>query len=398
MSHDPSLESSPRRALFPLRPLLFLAAIFFLNFIARIILAPLMPAIEENLSFGHGEAGSLFLLISMGYFIALVGSGFISRPLNHRRTIILSAAAVGLGLLGIASSTSLWGIRIGLFLMGLAAGIYLPSGIATLTSLTASRHWGKAIAIHEIAPNLSFVVAPLICEILLVWFSWRGVLALLGIGSLAAGAAFFRFGLGGAFPGQTPSFRAFRGLFADPSFWIMTVLFSLGIAGSLGVYTMLPLYLVAGQGMERGMANTLIALSRIPGLGMAFMAGWASDRLGVIITLAAVLFLTGLLTLLLGFLPGQWMVLAVFLQPVMAVCFFPPAFAALSSIGPPEARNVAVSLTVPAAFILGGGAVPTGIGIMGDRGFFAQGMALVGAIILLGSLLALCLKLAKRPS
>ena len=64
-----------------LGPLLFLTAIFFLNFISRIILAPLMPAIEKDLGISHGEAGSLFLLISAGYFTALLGSGFFSSRL-----------------------------------------------------------------------------------------------------------------------------------------------------------------------------------------------------------------------------------------------------------------------------------------------------------------------------
>ena len=59
-------------------PILFLAGIFFLNFLGRIILAPLLPTIEKDLSLGHSEAGSLFLLISLGYFISLLGSGFVA--------------------------------------------------------------------------------------------------------------------------------------------------------------------------------------------------------------------------------------------------------------------------------------------------------------------------------
>jgi len=141
------------------RPLLLLALIFFLNFKARIILAPLMPTVEKDLSIGHGEAGSLFLLISVGFFPVLLGSGYFSSRLTHRKTIILSATALGIALLGVSFSNSLWGIRLGLIFLGMAAGLYLPSGIATLTSMVASRHWGKALVIHELAPNLSFVVA-----------------------------------------------------------------------------------------------------------------------------------------------------------------------------------------------------------------------------------------------
>ena len=73
-----------------LGPILFLTTIFFLNFIGRIVFAPLMPSIENNLGLDHTEAGSMFLLISLGYFISLLGSGFLSCRLTHRKTIIIS--------------------------------------------------------------------------------------------------------------------------------------------------------------------------------------------------------------------------------------------------------------------------------------------------------------------
>jgi len=78
-----------------LGPLLLLTGIFFLSFISRIILAPLMPTIEQDLGIGHAEAGTLFLLISAGYFVSLLGAGFLSSRLTHRRTIIFSAISVG---------------------------------------------------------------------------------------------------------------------------------------------------------------------------------------------------------------------------------------------------------------------------------------------------------------
>jgi NNP family nitrate/nitrite transporter-like MFS transporter len=374
-------------------PSILLTGIFSINFLSRIILSPLMPTIEKDLGLGHSEAGTLFLLISAGYFISLMGAGFLSSRLMHRNTIILSAMAVGIALLAISSTSSLMGIRFGLLILGMAAGLYLPSGIATLTSLISSRHWGKGLAIHELAPNLSFVAAPLASEALLQWFSWRGILALIGAASMAVGIGFACFGKGGNFPGEAPSFPSFRTLLAQPAFWIITMLFSLAISASLGVYAMLPLYLVAERGTDRHWANTLVALSRVSGLGMAFLAGWATDRLGSRRIMAGVFLLTGLTTVLLGAVPGSWIVIVVFLQPMLAVCFFPAGFAALSSIVSSGTRNVAVSLTVPVAFLMGGGAIPAGIGIMGDAGSFALGIALVGGLILTGFVLSLYLKL-----
>jgi NNP family nitrate/nitrite transporter-like MFS transporter len=377
----------------PVASLLFLTSLFFLNFISRIVLAPLLPIVERDLGVSHIEAGSLFLLISLGYFVSLLCSGFLSSKITHRHTIITSATAVGISLLAISFSSSLWAIRIGLILLGGSAGIYLPSGIATLTSLIKQRHWGKALAVHEVAPNLSFVAAPLISEVLLLWFTWRSVLAILGGTSLLLGMAYATFSRGGEFRGQAPSLATFKPIMSEPAFWILIVLFSLAIGSTLGIFTMLPLYLVVERGLGQSWANTLIGLSRILGVGTAFIGGWITDRLGPRSTMGFVFLITGMLTIMLGLVPGSWLVVAVFLQPMFAVCFFPAGFAALSRIGPPEARNVAVSLTVPIAFVIGAGAIPTGIGYMGDAGSFALGIVLAGGIILMGALLSTFVKI-----
>jgi NNP family nitrate/nitrite transporter-like MFS transporter len=368
-------------------PLLLMTGIFFLNFLARIILAPLMPTIEMDLGIGHAEAGSLFLLISLGYFTSLMGSGFFSSQFTHRKTIIFSSMCLGITLLAVSFSDTLWEIRIGCIIVGLAAGLYLPSGISALTSLVRSEDWGKAIAIHELAPNISFLAAPLISEVFLLWFTWRNILALLGLASLFVGLTFALFGKGGDFPGESPSPSNVKSLLREPSFWIMIVFFSLGISGSLGIYTMLPLYLVSQRRMTQSWANYLVALSRVSGLGVAFLSGMVTDKIGPKVALGGVLLFTGFLSLLLGLVPGSWVVLIVFLQPLIAVCFFPPGFAALSRIGPPHVRNISVSLTVPFAFLVGGGAVPAGIGLFGDKVSFDLGIALVGIIIMGGFIL-----------
>ncbi|MBW2148575.1 MAG: MFS transporter [Deltaproteobacteria bacterium] len=383
-------ESSPFRS--QIGPLLFLTGIFLLNFLSRIILAPLLPSIEKDMGVGHGDAGSLFLMISLGMCPMTLCSGFFSSRMTHRKTIILSSTAVGAALLIVSLTHTLGGVRLGLLMVGMAAGLYLPSGLATLTTLVSSRDWGKAVAIHELAPTLGFVAAPLLAEVLLRFYSWQGVLALLGGASLFTGAAFACFGRGGRFFGEAPSPGTLRDLLAEPALWIMIALFTLGIGASLGVYTMLPLYLITELEMERGWANTLVALSRVPGPGVVILAGWGTDRLGTKRALKYVFLATGIMTVLLGAAQGSLIMPVVFLQPMLAACFFPAGFAALSRIGPSKTRNVAVSLTLPTAFLLATGVIPAGIGILGEAGLFAVGFAVVGGLTLGGVWLVRYLK------
>jgi NNP family nitrate/nitrite transporter-like MFS transporter len=377
-------------------PLLFLAGLFFCNFVSRIVLGPLLPAIETDLHLSHAIVGSFFLVLSLGYFVSLAGSGFVSARITHRHTITLSAVTVGLALAVLASSRNLITIQTALVLLGLAAGLYLPSGIACITAMVDIRHWGKALAIHELAPNSGFMAAPLIAETLMHWTSWRGVLLVIGAVTALLGLAQARWGKGGRFAGQRPDLTALRHLAAEPLYWRMILLFGLAISSTLGVYTMLPLYLIVERGLDQSWANTLIGLSRISTLIMALASGWVTDRFGAKRTIIGVFLFTGSATLALSLAKGTGLVVAVLIQPMVAVCFFPAGFAVLSNIGSPAARNLAVSMTAPVAFLIGGGLLPAAIGFFGDMGRFSLGIGLAGIMMIFGIAVAFSLKMPDR--
>jgi NNP family nitrate/nitrite transporter-like MFS transporter len=375
-------------------PLLFMTAIFFIAFVSRILLAPLMPAIEKDLMIGHGEAGSFFFFVSAGLFTSLLLSSLIVSKITHKTAIVLSSTILGIALIATALTRDIWQIYLCLFFWGISGGLYLPSGIATLTTLIKPAHWGKALAVHELAPNLGFVAVPIFVEILFHWFSWRGIPVFFGAVAILLGVLFARYGKGGRFHGEAPKRSTYKALFKNASFWIMILLFTLGVTGTLGIFTMLPLYLVSERGMERELANNLIGLSRISCIFVPFAAGWITDRLGAKLTLSGIFILSGLITVLLGVAPDSWIMVTLFMQPVVAVCFFPAGFAAISSIGPPSQRNYAVSLTSACSLLLGAGIVPVCLGILGEKASFALGISLAGGLMVTGAFLALRLKLA----
>jgi MFS transporter, NNP family, nitrate/nitrite transporter len=363
--------------------LLLLTGIFFFNILLRVVLAPLLPVIEGELGLNHTVSGSLFMMIALGYAMGLFGSGFVSAHLTHRRTIAIAAVAGGCAFFFIAASHSLWAIQLGLVFLGVATGLYLPSGMTTITAAIRSVHWGKAIAFHEFAPSFAFILAPLIVEGLLLLCRWQEILVLIGAISLILGLVFLRLAPGGDFTGEAPTLGNIRLLIGKPAFWIMVVLFSLAVGSSMGIYSMMPLYLVAERGIDRELANMLIGLSRIPLLIMGLAAGWISDRIGPKPTIAVALLFIGLMTILLGLLPGRWVLLMVFLQPMLTVSFFPAGFMILSRIVPPRARNLSVSLTMFVGYLIGAGFLPTILGIFGDKGAFGTAFILLGSLMIL---------------
>ena len=377
-----------------LGPILFITLIFFLTFIARVVIPPLTPEIEASLGISHAQCGSLFLFISIGYFLGIIGSGYISARIYHHNTIVASALGAGVALCGISLSTGIFGLFGSVLILGFTAGLYLPSGMTTLTGMVEPSQWGKAISIHEIAPNLGFVVSPLIAEIMLIYFPWRMIPSIIGIFTICMGVLFAFFSKGGNFPGKAPGMDALRTLFFTRDFWIMGALFGLAFSSSLGIYTMLPLYLVSGLEISRGYANTLLAMSRIFGLFSALVSGWASDRFGPRRTITIMLGLTGLTTMSMAMVSAPLVVTCiVFIQAALATCYFPAGFALLSSIGPPGNRNVAISFTLPLSFLFGGGVVPSFIGMTGDAGSFNLGIIIIGALITAGAVLPRFLKI-----
>jgi NNP family nitrate/nitrite transporter-like MFS transporter len=145
--------------------------------------------------------------------------------------------------------------------------------------------------------------------------------------------------------------------------------------------------------MDLNRANSLLALSKTFPMIMVILSGYATDRFGPRQTMTCSLLLTGILTVLLGIVPDSWTVSLVLIQAMMGGCFFPAGFSCLSSISPAVASSTVISFTVPLAYLIGCGAVPTMIGATGNAGSFALGITLVGILIITGGILSHFLKL-----
>jgi len=379
----PDLDpGKPFRAL--MGPVLLVTSVFFFNFLGRLMLAPFLVGIEQDLAVTHMQAGGLFLYTSLGISLALVSSGFLARKIQHRRTILLSSFGVGIFMILISRTSTLSELRWAMLGLGMAVGLYLPSGISTITSLLPRAHWGKGLAVHELAPNLSFIAAPAIAALTQGLFSWREVFFGLGLAGLAMGLVYLQFGQGGRFPGEAPRPAVLKGILKKPQFWILALLFGLAVGATFGSYSMLPLYMVKEHGLLKETANNLLSLSRVPCLAMALGAGWFVDRIGGKRTVLLALGTSGVLTMALGLLEPPALQAGVLIQPLFAVCFFPAAFTLISKVFAAQVRNVAVSFIVPVAVVLGTGVIPTLLGMFGDQGRFDLGFLCLGLLVFFG--------------
>jgi NNP family nitrate/nitrite transporter-like MFS transporter len=169
----------------------------------------------------------------------------------------------------------------------------------------------------------------------------------------------------------------------DRSFWGVASLFAVSIGLGLGIYSMMPLFLVNDVGMDRVHANLITGLSRVSGLFSVFVAGTLADRIGRPRTVVLSLGAAGTCAILLGVAQGPWITpLLAFFQAASAASFYPAGFSLLSSAFPLPVRNLAVSMVLILATLFGAGGVPPLIGFLADAVSFSFAFGAAGAATL----------------
>jgi NNP family nitrate/nitrite transporter-like MFS transporter len=368
---------------FNLGLIFLLSGVFFLIMLSRMIFSPLLLSIEQDFGITHKVATTFFLFISLGYGIGMLLSGYVSSVLSHRYTIITGLLIGGISLLGGAFLGSLKVIRVFLFLLGAGMGVFFPSGLTTIADSVEKKQHGKAFSIFEIGPNLSLILAPLYAQLFIATGSWRLSLFVLGTLCLLYGLALSILLKEGRVLGERFNPTNLKAILLDPLFWTMTLLICLNTGASLGVYSILPTYMIAERGIAQGLVNTIVGLSRVSGIPMIFITGVLADRFGARRLLAVIVALSGVVTGLIGFDLGPFLIAVVFIQPIAITCFFPVFLTETAHLWHESSYNVVISLMIPVAVAIGAGAVPALMGIAAEHGSFAIGFKVLGVVILL---------------
>jgi MFS family permease len=128
------------------------------------------------------STSELGLIVALGYALFGLGSlpgGILTDKYGSRGLIIACLAGMGAAYLLLSLANSLLIVTVALVLWGTAASVYHPSGLSLISKGVTQR--GKAFAYHGIAGNAGIAVGPLATTILLLFFNWRMVAALLAL-------------------------------------------------------------------------------------------------------------------------------------------------------------------------------------------------------------------------
>jgi MFS family permease len=367
-------------------PLFIFWGLWFLNFSTRTIFSPLLPLIEDTLSISHGAAGGLFTSLAMGYSITLLIAGRFASVWGYKRTVVYGFVGTGLVFLGLQWAESYLTFHILFFLLGIATGTYIPSILPIITETYDHKDWGKAIGFHDSAASFSIFSIPILVAFGLHLLAWKIFLLILGAASLLLPICFWKVSIE---PKHEMSQRGspVADLFKRRPVWIMGLLWIFAAGCSLGVYSILPLYLIKERGIDFLFANTLFGMSRVGGVFVSIMTGFLLDRYGYRTLLTLSLCTTGLSTIGLSLSSNLTLILiTLILQATLSLTFFPAGLATISKLTPLSERSMATGVIISIGVIFGMGLTPFILGLIADHLSFQVGILWLGILTTFSSL------------
>jgi MFS transporter, FSR family, fosmidomycin resistance protein len=359
------------------------------------LLVVLLPLWQAEFALGYAAIGLMRALYvgALAFFqipVSSLSAQFGGRAILAGGTVLAGASFVVAGFTG-----SLAGLVAVLVLGGIGASVQHPIAsnlVATAYEGTRSR---GALAVYNFAGDLGKMSFPAVAALLLTLWSWRPVVAALGLLGVAAAAAVFLLPAGperGALPAGETAPRNGSG----PGFPLLLGIGILDSATRMAFITFLP-FLLLGKGAALPTIGIALTALAVGGAAGKLVCGWLGARLGVI----GAVFLTEALTAAaIGTLVAVPLVPALILLPVIGIALNGTSsvlYGTVPELVPPARRARAFGIFYSGT--IGGGALaPVLFGVAGDVIGVVPSMAMTAALILLTLPLAWMLAPALHPA
>jgi MFS family permease len=370
--------------------LLLLWFLWFLNFTGRTMFAPVLPLIEDEYLISHAKASSIFIFQAIGYGSSMFLSGLFSGVFGYKKSIVLSLIMAAFAFLLVPFAKVFTVLYVLSFVIGMATGMYIPAVIPLITHYFEENIWGKAIAIHDSAASMAVFGAPIIAIFLLQYFGWRNIFSVLGIVFIIAALIFYM--LFDELKVPKINVADLRNFIGRKSLWIMSTIWIFAASTSLGVYSVIPLFLTKELHLDIGYANTTFAFSRLGGFVIAISSGFLVSRFSIQKIMASILAISGVFTIFVALAGVRLIGIALFLQATFIYGFFPAGLIALSRMFEMSVRSIATGFVFGFGVVVGWGITPYLLGLSGDLVSFKFGILVLGIGTVVASGLVFLLK------
>lgn len=371
--------------------LLLFWGLWYLAFTTRSLISPFLPILESEFAINHATAGGLLFFAAVGGTLALTLTGYLSLRVGYKRLITWSFLLSAAALVGLFYAHTYPAFAFFLFFFGMGGGFYLPCAIPILTVVFNREHWGKAISVHETAAGFCILSVPFLVSLGIGIMPWRFLFLILAGLFVSSVAVFWLKG-----PDPKPRRQTGFGistLIHRSDFWVIMILWIASGVGAMGIYNIVPLFLVHEKGMSVETANQLLSLSRVGGFAGQMVIGFFMDRLKTKPILAFLTIASGLSAIGVAVAQIQWLLAAMLmLQGTFCVVFFPAGIVAISKLTRTEERTLYTGVIMAVSGVICLGIAPALLGAIADVYNFQIGISLIG----LGTLVACPLVMALR--
>ena len=255
---------------------------WFIVFLTRFSISPILPLIENELNIMHSEAGLLMSSYLIAYAIMQIPAGMFSDRFGRKHIIILGLLLSSLANVFIGLSSSFISIVFCRFLTGLGAGTYFSASTSLISDSFPSGRRGKAIGLTSSGIGVGTVTAVFLGGLIAELTGWRLVFYIFTIPGLVGIIVFWRLVNEGRVYSRDSRncIVLYKDVFRSKSLINLTVIHFLILATYFCLTTFIPTYLTVEAKLSILIANIIFIALPLFEIPAGPIGGFLADKIG----------------------------------------------------------------------------------------------------------------------
>ena len=298
---------------------LFFTYTHFSHDLAAGLLTALLPFIREDFKLNYLQAGFLVSAYALTSGLSQLLGGWVSDRIGSKKAMAIGLGGVGISALVMSLAPSYTAIVVVLIAMGILAGFYHPSAIATVSNMFESKKTGRAVAMHGIGGSLGFGIGPIFCALIASRLNWHFAFLIMGIPSIVAAVLVItRLKMPKPFaPNKGAANKSEKKEAANvwqvfkPAIGIIAISVAMALISG-PVISFAPLFLIDVYHISNAAGTMWMTMIRMGSLVGSLMGGWLSDKFGRRNTILVILTVFGPLAFALAKIPMGFGLAAVY--------------------------------------------------------------------------------------
>jgi len=242
--------------------------------------------------------GILASIFGFAFGVTALPSGYLADRMNERHLLMVCCLGMAVACIAIGLSPNIYVLGVALLILGLALGIYHPTGAAFITKITT--HRGLGFGYLGIGGSIGIAAGPILAGTIAAFWGWRASYFVFAIPALFLAFVFYLFARTEIPASKLPAAESgTENVSLRPVLLPLILIFCIQVLNGFiyrGIVTFLPLYFSERiQFTFLNMDSLLIAgsfttIALIFGIGGQFLGGYLAERrhresLALIITL-----------------------------------------------------------------------------------------------------------------